>query len=261
MYRNVALTLLVILTAIIALELARAPRRVPAPSPGDEAAFQANRRVLETRIPDLDLRNTTVGEAIELIRQTTHVPIAANWQSLDDLRKRPVDIELHNVTLGDAMQFLLCLDQYDASYFPIPQAEFDVANGMLMIAAPGRRFAQNSNFPSRSLRLRIYDVRDLLNDSYWGYDSTGGQNAARGESRLDELQYLVQTYAGMKNWQYGIRQGPNASGGGSSSGQEPNGPASVYGLAGRLFVVQTTYGHMRTEAFLERLRAKNTGGR
>lgn len=253
MYRNVALTILVVLTAIIALELARAPRPTPAPTPDDEAAFQANRRVLETRIPELDLYNTNVGQAIELIRQATHVPIAVNWQSLDELRKRPVDIELHNVTLGDAIQFVLCLDQYDEFQFPMPQAEFDVANGTLMIG-PGRSGTTGSSFPARALRLRAYDVRDLLTDAYWGYQPAGGQNTARGDSRLDELQGLVRSYSGLKNWDLGPKFG-------TYSGQEPEGQASIYGFAGRLFVLQTTYGHMRVEAFLERLRAMNKEGR
>ena len=249
MYRNVLLTALVLLTAVVAIELSRPARTRAAPASDDEAAFAANRRVLEIRIPDLDLRNVTVGEAIEQIRRATRVPIAVNWESLDDLRKRPVDIELQNVTLGDAVQFVLCLDQYDTYQFPMPQAEFEVANGTLMIGA-----SRGGNFPERALRLRVYDVRDLLTDSYWGYQSTGGQTTARGDSRLDELQGLVRTYAGMKNWNPGMQSG-------SFSGNEPGGLASMYGFAGRLFVVQTTYGQMRVEAFLERLRALDKGGR
>jgi hypothetical protein len=253
MYRNVLVTLLVLLTGVVAIELWHPARTPPAPAPDDEAAFQANRRLLETRIPDLDLRNVTVGEAIEQVRKATHVPIAVNWQSLDELRKRPVDIELQNVTLGDAVQFVLCLDRYDWAQFNIPQADFDVVNGTLVIGAT-RQGNHLSGFPPRALRMRVYDVRDLLSDSYWGYQSTGGQNIARGDSRLDELQGLVQNFAGMKNWDPGPRMG-------TFSGYEPEGFASIYGFAGRLFIVQTTYGHMRTEAFLERLRALNKGKR
>lgn len=253
MYRNVLLTVLVLLTAVVAIELWHPARARTVPAPNDEAAFQTNRRLLETRIPDLDLRNITVGEAIEQIRKATHVPIAVNWQSLEELRKRPVDIELQNVTLGDAVQFVLCLDAYDWAQFNIPQADFDVVNGTLVIGATTQGH-RPSGFPPRALRLRVYDVRDLLSDSYWGYLSTGGQDTARGDSRLDELEGLVEHYSGMKNW---ARQGVT----GSFSGHEPDGFASMSGLAGRLFVVQTTYGHLRTEAFLERLRALDKGGR
>jgi hypothetical protein len=253
MYRNVLHTTLVLLTAVIAVKLWRPSHTPPPPAPNDEAAFAANRRLLETRIPDLDLRNVTVGEAIETIRKATHVPIAVNWQSLDELRKRPVDIELRDVTLGDAVQCILCLDRFNGVQFGLSQADFDVVDGTLVIGATSRG-NQTSGFPPRTLRMRVYDVRDLLSDAYWGYQSTGGQKMARGDSRLDELQNLVQSYSGMKNWE---RQGIT----GSFSGHEPEGFASIYGFAGRLFTVQTTYGHMRTEAFLERLRALDKGGR
>jgi hypothetical protein len=252
MYRNVALTILVILTAIVALELARAPRALPAPTPEDETAFEANRRVLETRIAELNLHNTTVGEAIERIRQATHIPFAVNWESLEKLRDRPIDAELHDVALGDAVQFVLCLDQYDASQFPLPQADFDVVNGTLIIGGPRRGSSAPNNFPPRALRMRMYDVRDLLAEPYWGYRPNPKQAAERSEDRAQALGWLVQSEAGMKNWDISHRPG-------SFNGFEPGGFASLNVWAGRLFVVQTTYGHMRIEAFLARLRSLKQG--
>ena len=40
-----------------------------------------------------------------------------------------------------------------------------------------------------------------------------------------------------------------------SHGQEPQGYATIMPFAGRLFVVQTAYGHIQVEKFLARLRA------
>ena len=259
-YRNVMLTVLVLATGIIATEL-RPPRHpaLPVPTPEDEVAFQANRRVLETRIPELDLRDTTVGPAIDRIRQAARLGLAVNWQGLEDLRDRKVDIVLRNVAVGDAIQFVLCLDQYDVSYMPIPQAEFDIVSGTLILGAPRILMQRDPNqFPERLLRVRVYDVRDLLTDEYWGYASTASQTRAHEDARLHEVVGLVRQYAGMKNWAIETRSAGTHSSIMSLT-SEPDGSAALNGFAGRLIAVQTTYGHMQIEAFLARLRAMHQG--
>jgi hypothetical protein len=159
-----------------------------------------------------------------------------------EVRDRQVDIELHDVAVGDVLQFLFCLDRYDLAFYPYPQPEFDVIHGTVLIATSVQ--GTSRTFPAGALTLRIYDVRDLLTDEYWGYQSAD-QSVFEGDSRLGELRWLVQNLAGMKN--YELQSGTH--------GQEPEGFASINSSAGRLFVVQTAYGHLQVEAFLARLRA------
>jgi hypothetical protein len=244
MYRNVVLTILAITTSFIAIRLA-----LPAAPPGldpfkSERIFQANRQVLEKRIAHLSLKNMTVGQAIEQLCAQAGVPLAANWKGLEQTRDRPVDSELRDVTFGDAVQFLLCLDRSDWSYNPYPQVEFDVANGSVFIGLGNALSAAPPEFPARAMTVRIYDVRDLLTDEYWGYISTASVTA-NGESRLGTIAQLVQRHAGLKNWE--LSGGTNDHGG--------LGVASMNWIAGRLVVAQSTYGHMRIEAFLARLRS------
>lgn len=243
MYRNIVLTLLLIVATVIAVELARGR---PAPPPLDDRTqkeFTVARAVLERRIPELRLNGITVGQSIDEIHRLTGVPIEVNWTSLEKIRDRKVDIDLHDVAIGDALQFLLCLDRYDLAFYPFPQAEFDVVNGTLMVGTAAVTDPAHT-FPHGTLTVRSYDVRDLLSDQYWGYQSTGDLPADNAQ-RLGALSNLVQSFAGMKNyeWQMGTH------------GQEPQGYATIMPFAGRLLVVQTAYGHLQVEKFLARLRA------
>lgn len=246
MYRNIVLTLMLVVAIIIAIELARSR---PAPAPLDDRAekeFAAARAVLERRIPELKLNGVTVGQALEEIRRKTGIPVAVNWTSLDSLRDRQVDIDLHDIAIGDALQFLFCLDRYNTTgLFGVPQAEFDVVNGTLIVGKAAMLPPGPRTFPSAAMKVRCYDVRDLVDDPYWGYQPASAQ-ATQRESRLAALAVFVQQYAGMNNWEI--------VGQGSSVGW-PSGAGTTKAFAGRLIVVQTTYGHMRTERFLARLRA------
>jgi len=242
MYRNVTLTLLLIFAVVIAIELARPPK--PPTMLVEAPLSDTNRAVLELRIPELKLHQVTVQQAIEEIRRKTGIPIAVDWTSLEEIRDRTVDIELHDVAIADALQFLFCLDSFNSYDFPYPQTEFDVVSATLIISRSAR-VGSRGTFPRAALTLRSYDVRDLLTDSYWGYQSTGGLTK-QGESRLSELASFVENSAGLKNWE---------SHPGSHSSHEAAGSAAVWGFAGRLMVFQTAYGHMQVDAFLSRLRA------
>jgi hypothetical protein len=243
MYRNVVLTLLLVVAIVIAIELAR-PRRSPPPAADPaELAFAQARAVLERRIPELKLQGMNVRQSVEEIRRVTGVPMEVNWETLGALGDRPVDIELHDVALGNALNFVLCLDRYSLVFYPLPQADFDVVRGVVMIAG-ARPSNSGAHIPAGVMTLRSYDVRDLLTDSYWGYQPTGDPTT-QGEQRTLEVANLVQGFAGMKNYQ----QLP-----GSHGRDEPNGLATITPFAGRLIVFQTVYGHMQVEKFLQRLR-------
>ena len=163
MYRNIVLTLMLIVAIVIAIELGR-PRHVPAPlDDRAEKEFVAARAVLERRIPELKLHGVTVQQALEEIHRLTSVPIADNWSSIEQVRDRKVDVDFHDVALGDAVQFLLCLDRYDLAFYPLVQAEFDVVNGTLVIGSAVENKPVRT-FPSGIMTLRSYDVRDLLAD-------------------------------------------------------------------------------------------------
>jgi hypothetical protein len=241
-FRNIVLTVLLIVAIVIAAELARPG---PAPPPLDDRAeneFASARKVLERRISELNLHGITVQQSLELVHRQTGVPIEVNWNSLENVRDRQVDIELRDVAIGDLLQFLFCLDRYDQAFYPLQQPEFDVIHGTIVVGKSV--FNDSRTFPVGALTLRSYDVRDLLTDEYWGYES-GPKPAKVGDARLGELSWLVQNLAGMKN--YEVQAGTH--------GQEPSGTACIYAMAGRLFVVQTAYGHLQVEDFLARLRA------
>jgi hypothetical protein len=238
MYRNVVLTLLTVTAIYIAVRLSHPkPALLPV---DDEQIFQANRQVLEKRFAVLALRNTTVGGAIEQLCRGADVPLAANWKDLEGLRDHPVDIELRNVSLGDAMQFLLALDGL-YRYRSLP--DFSVANGTLVIAAHAR---QPYAFPVRSMTVRVYEVGDLLTDEFWGC-KLSGTIPADGDSRIQALQDLLQEDGGLVNW-------PRATGSLSMATQDDF--ASITSFGTKLVVLQTTYGHMRIESFLAQLRVK-----
>jgi hypothetical protein len=245
MYRNIILTLVLIAAIVVAIELAPPPPAPPPPDNRAEREFAAARAVLERRIPELKLHGMTVAQALEEIHRQTGVPIEDNWTSLEEARDRHVDVELHDVALGDAVQFLLCLDRYELLFYPMAQAEFDVVNGTLMIGSSANFNRPPRTFPTGTMTLRAYDVRDLLTDSYWGYQDSG-QLTKQGEDRLSAIANLVQNFAGMKNYQLLS---------GSHSNNEPSGSAFIGTFAGRLFVMQSAYGHIQVEKLLARLRA------
>lgn len=238
MYRKILITLLVVLIAVIALELARprhAPRAVARPVPSTAESL------LRRRIPELKLRNLTVEQAIDTIRTTVHVPILVNWDGMTSLRYATIDVQLRDVALADALRII---------FTPISAGEpvrcdwggvdFDVLNGTLIVTtAP--------TFPV--MRVQIYDVHDLITDAYWGVES-GPRPAEVQANRLTDLSNLVRDSLSMYNWE----QGPGSHGAGELSGR-----AASWGSAGRLFVGQTEEGQRKVAILLEQLRRQGTG--
>ena len=158
MYRNIVLTLMLIVAIVIAIELGR-PRRVPPPlDDRAEKEFAAARAVLQRRIPELKLHEVTVQQSLDEIHRLTGVPIEVNWKSLEEIRDKPVDIELHDVAIGDLLQFLFCLERYDLAFYPMQQAEFDVVDGTIIIGCATNHSGPGHTFPTAAMTARTYDV-------------------------------------------------------------------------------------------------------
>ena len=98
--------------------------------------------------------------------------------------------------------------------------------------------------PADAMTLRIYDVRDLLTDEFWGNHRTADP-ASSADARLAELVWLIREQSGMNNYQP-LRGVPSL---GSSR------VAAIHVCSQRLCIVQTPQGQLQAEALLARLRA------
>ncbi|HZL36590.1 MAG TPA: hypothetical protein VFC78_14820 [Tepidisphaeraceae bacterium] len=239
MYVKVTLTLLLVVMATVAIELARPPRPVPPPAdipPISRESAQAFAR----RIPELKLRGATTEEAMNQLGDKLHLPVLVDWTGLSALRIKRWDIDLHDVPLKDVLHLLFMpgtiLNTGPSSDQSWRGADFDVLNGVLVVTIAPR-------YPA--MYLRGYDVRDLLTDAAWGVES-GAKAAEIHESRTNALLNLVSgNFAQMQNWNRAPMEGAWV----------PDGTANIGCVDGRLLVMQTSLGHRNVEEVLARLRA------
>jgi hypothetical protein len=234
MLRNILLTALLIVAIVIAIEM-RATRPRTQAEPELSAVVQ---ECLDRRIPNLVIYGGTYREAIEQMKRATGVPINVDWTTIPKWDAQKIDIELHDIALGDAVAYLFRMDRMGFS--DAEQVDFEILNDHLFITSSKR-------FPPSAVALRLYDVRDLLTDQYWGCAS-GPDPTQTQLARLDALARLIEAFAGSRNWIMGSRRG------GSHGLGEEFGYGDIRFGAGRLFVNQTTRGHRQVEAALERLR-------
>jgi hypothetical protein len=117
---------------------------------------QATRKALISRIvPAAHLGNTTYGESIEFLRQTTGVNIVINWPEIASFGRRRSDalkanLSLHDVAAGE------WLDAW-CEVTRSPEVEFgwELRDGLVVIGAT------RDGRPMSSQQYR-HDVRDLL---------------------------------------------------------------------------------------------------
>jgi hypothetical protein len=98
--------------------------------------------------------------------------------------------------------------------------------------------------PADAMTLRVYDVRDLLTDEFWG-NHRSADAAASADARVTELVWLIREQSGMNNFE--PQQGVPTQGASRT--------ATVLVFSQRLCVVQSPHGQLQVEALLERLRA------
>jgi hypothetical protein len=235
MYRNVILTLLLIVAVIIAFEF----RPGHATTQSEPKLSATARQILDRKVPNLVIRHGSPKEAMAALSDATGVKISVDWPSVPNWEKSKIDVELHDMNLGDALSYIFQMDR--EYYNGLEQVDFDVVDGIVRVAAAPR-------FPTGFMSLRIYDVRDLLSDDYW-MCGLGPDPIATQYQRADALETLIETVAGSRNWDM------QASRGGSHGPGEEFGHGDMKVQAGRLLVVETTRGHEQVETALQRLRA------
>ncbi|HWE97017.1 MAG TPA: hypothetical protein VG269_23850 [Tepidisphaeraceae bacterium] len=228
-WMNAMVTLLAASMAIIAVKLA-VPRRMSAPLREKNIVEQK----LMERIPELKLKGMAVDEAVKELGKIAGVNIVVKWEFPQDNRPRHriVDVDLHDISLLAALHCIVGEDMHC-------NAEGEV----VMVGPPW-------SFYSADMTVRVYDVRDLISDEYWGSKSPQADAVPVEEARSHAIVRAVKDYTNIENW---VQSGLSTRAGPSSGGQ-----ATATACAGRLIVLQTTDGHLKVEKLLELLR-KNKG--
>ncbi|HET6246089.1 MAG TPA: hypothetical protein VFE47_00175 [Tepidisphaeraceae bacterium] len=235
MRQNAMWTLLFVLLAVIGVEMARAIRRPPpaAPSPVQNQADEtAELALLDRKIDRLSLENATLKQAVEALQTKTGVPIEVDWTDLEKWRDMQVDLELHGARLGDVIAFLFSLHR--SRTYQCSQADFAAVDGKVLITG-------SKVLPVTAMYERVYDVRDLLSDEYWGC-APGTVTGQVYDGRSTELCRLLTEQSEIRNW-----KAVNVFG-------QMDGTATYLDFGGRLFITQTAYNHRRVRSVLKRLR-------
>jgi hypothetical protein len=253
-YRNIMLTALVALAAVIAAELA--------PGRNRQQTTQPNRdeQLLATRVAEFSVHGVPLPQAVELLSKKTGVPIRAEWGPLKEYRDKTVTVDISDERLDEVIAAIFDTRRVNPDGLR-DFVDFDIVNGVLVISSM-KGLAQSR------LVWRLYDVRDLVADDYWGYPGhTGEVLAAKWkdqqallafapsssitpaspdvrDARLLDLALLIRQGAGMRNWEYTAGYGVIL----------PAGHALVQPYGGRIAVLQTRYGHRKVEELLAHLR-------
>jgi hypothetical protein len=196
---------------------------------------------LEQKIPELNLDSTTLGAAIETLRQATHANIAVYWNQLAAmglLRDTPIKLHLWAVTLDQALGAILTVA---GGEHPGMRA---VRDGIIVVGTPDQ-------IRNGSLSTRIYEIRDLIEK----YRTEGGllrptaatsQRAVNDwgqappgtfQDTLDSIAKLIEDTVDTDSWK---------DNGGSIG--------ALRELAGRLVITQTPAAHRKIVALLRTLR-------
>jgi hypothetical protein len=231
MYVKVMLTILVAVSAFIAVRLAFPPSSPPlvgqAPGVADAA--------LDAKIDSLELDAVPASQAVQVIEQKAGIHILVDWNSLGSQsvsRNTPVTLSLHNVVVADALS---CALQADGKDWQLTCNTWgDTANIYVL-----------DRIPTLQTSVRVYDVRDLLSDEYWGIKSGPEESQPNQTQRMDSLAGMLTAYAGLDGWK------PSAH---FSGGQSAIVKTETHGFAGRIIVTQTTHGHRRVQELLAWLR-------
>lgn len=189
---------------------------------------------LMERIPQVQLRDTTVGAAFDDLRRLTNANLVMDWRTLAEIgitsdTPLHIDLRLHDVSLAQALSKYL-----STIVVPDNRLEFEERDGVVFISLNN----------ARRTSTQIYDVRDLL--------GTGGnweRLAVRPEvtdpatqpftieERGERLTHLLTVLVAPQSWR-------------DNGGQ--SGAARV--MMGRLIVTQTPENHDRIAEVLQILR-------
>lgn len=112
------------------------------------------RQKLDRKLPELNLQNRTLEEAIALLRDASGADIFVNWNALAEAgieRTKPVTVRLFNVKVSKALAIVL-----DGASGPTRKSRlgYTVDEGVITIST--------AEDLSKNVLTRVYDVRDLL---------------------------------------------------------------------------------------------------
>ena len=127
-------------------------RPAQAPLPDDTSVG------LDRRVRELNLRNVTLEQAIEALREVVPVPVVVRWDVMADVgihRDQVVDVRLHDVSLASALKAVLL------------QCGGKVRVRLGYAPGDGVVTVSTEDDLSRDAFVRVYDVRDLVFDLYW----------------------------------------------------------------------------------------------
>lgn len=226
MYVKVVLTLILLATTAVAVAIwRRPPARIIAPplSPAEQK--------LAENIDRLDLRGVTRHDAVALLQQRVGIPLSVDWNTVggtqvapSSFRDEKLDFDLRDVPLWFALQRIL---GYNVRYW--------TDHGHIMVR-------DDSRYPIGGLITRIYDVRDLISDAYWGVSSRGANADAVAAARVNALRDIVIEGASGNSW---VELGGLGA---------PGGYGSISAFGGRLIVSQTADVQVQVERVLAGLR-------
>ncbi|HET6246088.1 MAG TPA: hypothetical protein VFE47_00170 [Tepidisphaeraceae bacterium] len=238
MYRNRLLILAILAATGTAVWLALPAPRAVAPAVDQTDALLDGGVSAGSGLFDVEL--VTLDKAVAIISKAAGIPIAIDWPQLETAGyargdRHPVQI-LYGWTLRNALHSVF------QSYSPCanknelyPPLRYSMRDGTLLVS-----------IDRDARQLRVYDVRDLLTDGYWGTlpipANASGFQTARMKDLCNYVACRLQT--------------------GIDWGVLPSGiviPADrVDSINGRLLVTTTPANHRHVERILASLRRMNS---
>ena len=139
-----------------------AMRFVPAAKPPALQPLAQPEDPLSMRIAKVDLDDTSYGQAINYLRELTHINLVADWDELKELEVTPatplhIDLHLHDVTLGEVLHSICMAFQEPHPTFDVyVWTGYQVEKGFVVFT---RVHLQGDHDP---FETRIYDVTNIL---------------------------------------------------------------------------------------------------
>jgi hypothetical protein len=188
----------------------------------------------DRRIPELDLGQSTLEQAFQVLRDSAHANIVVRWPALAHAgveRTTPVRLRLWGVRMGTALDVLLASIETGV---PLAWAEVD-----------GITTVSTEEDIRRTPAVVVYDVRDLL-DAVRRSPVPGVPPDETGRTLAEEVDELTQLIDGCVEATF-IRPDP---------GGAPRSFGWIRELAGRLIITQSTQNHKKIRDLFKQLRTE-----